>query len=172
MAKTILLTSFTTWRADQISNASDDILSAMLQTQSGSQELHLLRLIPVDYEIAPRQVIDSINQLQPHAVICCGMAESRAKLSVETNGKHQQQIFKTTVDLEALSQGLPCTEISHNAGNFVCNHLYYSVLAYLERHRLNSQCIFVHVPILRPANTARVLADFLCLIDRIKGDIM
>jgi pyroglutamyl-peptidase len=163
----ILLTSFTTWRTDQKSNASDDLLIKILQVNPFPQQLHFFRKIPVCFQQAPEQAIAKLNAIQPDVIICCGMAESRNKLTVESQAVHHQGSLTTGVELNSLIAGLTMTEISHDAGRFVCNWLYYSVLKYICDRQLNSQCIFVHVPILTPENVDQVVSDFLLMIQRL-----
>jgi pyroglutamyl-peptidase len=167
MSKTTLLTSFRTWQEHQRSNASDDLLSQMLERVEPTSQLHLLRQLPVDFQLAPELVIAQINQLQPEWVLCCGMAESRTRLSLEARAIAGNQTLTTTVNLDALVYQLEMTEISEDAGRYVCNYLYYRVLQHLHRQDYPCQCIFVHVPILTTQNRESVLADFLVLLHRI-----
>ncbi|GAP97452.1 pyroglutamyl-peptidase I family protein [Leptolyngbya sp. NIES-2104] len=159
----ILLTSFTTWLEHHRSNASDDLLEAIVDHVS--PECHFLRLLPVDFELAPKIAIRKINELQPEMTICCGMAESRQKLSIESNGKFQSDILRSRLDLTQLIESTNITEISHDAGNFVCNYVYYCVLKHLEN--LNQQCLFVHVPVLTSANQEMIVQDFLTILDQV-----
>jgi pyroglutamyl-peptidase len=129
--------------------------------------LHLLRQIPVDFELAPAQVIAHVQSLQPDWIICCGMAESRQHLSLEVQATCGAETLQTKARLNDYVQSLRCTELSHDAGQFVCNHLYYAVLRYLNDRNLKSHCIFVHVPILTPANLGVILVDFLALLHQI-----
>ncbi|MCU0549837.1 MAG: peptidase C15 [Leptolyngbya sp. Prado105] len=167
----ILLTSFSTWLDHQTSNSSDDLLDAIAYRQ----DCHFVRSIPVDFELAPKVTIKKIQEIQPDAIICCGMAESRELLSIESNGRFQSEILRsafavpgaTRLALESLLEGTTTSEISHDAGNYVCNYLYYCVLKYLERHQLTQPCVFIHVPVLTPDNLDAIVADFLMILDRI-----
>ncbi len=160
----ILLTSFTTWLPHQESNASDDLLLEVAKLDSLSLSLNFLRQLPVDVAQASDRVFAKINELQPDSIICCGMAESRTRLSVESCAACGTTFLKTSVSLEKLLTGSTATEISHDAGKFVCEGLYYSVLNYLQERQLNSRCVFIHVPILTPENSSEVMADFLCIL--------
>ena len=149
----------------QRSNASDDLIQAILERDRFGSDCHFLRQIPVDFELAPKHTIAKINEIQPDITICCGMAETRQRLSLESNGKFQSEILRSRLDLESLIESTRVTEISHDAGNFVCNYLYYCVLKYLEN--LNQQCVFIHVPVLTAANVELMIEDFLNILDRI-----
>jgi pyroglutamyl-peptidase len=172
MTNKILLTSFDIWEAHHRSNASDDLIAAILQQERFAgwyEKLSLLRKLPVDFQLAPHQVIAQINALQPDMVVCCGMAERRSLLNLESNGKHQSTILQTAIALERLVEGLAMTEISHDAGDFVCNYLYYSVLKHIQTHRLACRCLFIHVPVLNEANLTPILQDVWMLLQRLQS---
>ncbi len=163
----ILLTSFQTWLPHQNSNSSDDLLQAIAKLDSLSHSLTFLRHLPVDITGASDRTITQINELQPDIIICCGMAESRCQLTVESKASQGDTILNTSVDLHRLVDGLPETAISHDAGKFVCEGLYYSVLNHLQRNEMKKYCLFVHVPVLTPSNTAGIVADFQLIIERL-----
>ncbi len=163
----ILLTSFDTWLPHQKSNSSDDLLANISQIQSLPDSLTFLRKLPVDSQLAANLTIAQINQLQPDIIICCGMAESRQKLTVESCACCDTDILKTAVNLEPLVAGLAATEISHEAGKYVCEDLYYAVLKHIFDVRLGAKCIFVHVPILTAENADKIVADFLLIMRRL-----
>jgi len=167
MIKSLLLTSFNTWKAHHKSNSSDDLLEELLARDWLSENVHLLRKLPVDFELAPQKVIARIKHLQPDIVVCCGMAERRSRLSVESNGKHEDETIHTTINLHELIQDLSNTRISHNAGKFVCNHTYYSILKHLQNAQSSSHCVFIHVPVLNDENRNAIAIDFLTILNRL-----
>lgn len=177
MSPKILLTSFTIWEDHHQSNSADDLLELMTQecnrvTSDLSAQLHYLRQLPVDYDHAPARIIETLSHLQPHSIICCGMAENRPRLSVESRGTHdcdRNDVYHTPLPLEQLIQDLSFTDISHDAGSFVCNHTYYSVLKHVHVQELPSPCLFVHVPMLTPENQAAILTDFTQIVQRISA---
>jgi pyroglutamyl-peptidase len=164
MSIKILLTSFETWHPDQSSNSSDDLLAKVSEITSLPYSLTFLRKLPVDYELAPNLTIAQINQLQPDAIICCGMAESREKLTIESCACCDRDLLKTAVNLEQLVADLPTIEISHDAGKFVCEALYYGVLKHICEAQIATKCIFVHVPILNTENADEIVACFLLIM--------
>ncbi|MBW4489693.1 MAG: peptidase C15 [Trichocoleus desertorum ATA4-8-CV12] len=167
MPRSILLTSFDTWQPHQRSNSSDDLLEIVSHQNPYPQQLHFLRQIPVDFDLAPSQLLAKVDELQPHIILCCGMAESRSLLTVESNGKHDSEVITTPLNLESLIADLPTTAISHDAGQFVCNWLYYSLLKYSREQKLQNYCLFVHVPILTPQNIEFMVSDFLTIMQRL-----
>lgn len=166
MPKNILLTSFTTWLPHQKSNSSDDLLDEISKISHASS-LTLLRRLPVDVEKASSYLINKIHEITPDAIICCGMAECRPKLSIESNATCGDLVLKTNIELEKLVHDAEI-QISHDAGKFVCEGLYYEVLKYILDSNLNISCIFVHVPILTKENFTSVLADFMLIIQKVR----
>ncbi len=92
------------------------------------------------------------------------MAEKRKRLAIESNGKYEKDVIQTTIDVHSLVRGLAITRVSHNAGKFVCNALYYSILNYIQKHQLDCQCVFIHVPLLSESNQLKILQDFSAII--------
>ncbi|MDY7014025.1 MAG: peptidase C15 [Cyanobacteriota bacterium] len=167
MSRTILLTSFQTWLPHQVSNSSDDLLEEVQKYQLPQRSLIFLRHLPVETDRASQRVLSALKLLQPDAIACCGMAESREKLTVESNARRGDRQLKTSFNLKKLVIGLKVTEISHDAGQFVCEGLYYEILNALQRDRSSSRCLFIHVPPLSPDNQSGILADFLALLSKI-----
>ncbi len=160
MLSKILLTSFDIWLPHHQSNSSDDLLEIISQLEFTLASLSFIRKLPVNVDRASELVINKINKLQPDAIICCGMAERRQQLSIESCATCALDRLTTSIDLEKLTSKLSATYISQDAGKFVCEGLYYQVLNYLKSNRLNSQCIFVHVPLLNPNNIQEIVDDF------------
>lgn len=163
MRPSLLLTSFDTWLPHQKSNTSDDLLAQVVQFDSFPQSRSLLRKLPVDSQLATDLAIDRLETLQPDTIICCGMAESRPKMMLESQAKRGERVLKTTLDLNRLVENLTTTEISNDAGSFVCNDLYYSILDYIYQRQLSIHCLFVHIPLISDENLPHLQADFLNL---------
>lgn len=166
MTSPILITTFSTWKAQHTSNSSDELLQLLIERNVGT--FHSLRKLPVDFELAPRQVLHSFNALLPRMVVCCGMAEERTRLSIESRAILDDQAVETRVNLEALTADLAITEISHDAGDFVCNTLYFRVLAHLHSRQQLHDSIFVHVPLLTAENREQLAADFTTILERLE----
>ncbi|HEY9296192.1 MAG TPA: peptidase C15, partial [Phormidium sp.] len=134
MSKKVLLTSFTTWLPHQKSNSSDDLLKEIAQTTeiNSVSLLTFLRQLPVDIQQASDRVIAQIHSLQPDIIVCCGMAENRPNLTIESQAIRENELIKTWVNVNQLIADLSGVEISHDAGKFVCEGLYYSVLHHLQ----------------------------------------
>ena len=162
----LLLTSFTTWKPEQVTNSSDDVLLALEQVGLPAS-IALLRKIPVDFAIAPQRAIAHFEALQPQGIICFGMAERRDRLDLERRAIGDTLVLETSLDLEALKQDLPFTTISDDAGRFVCNGLYLAMLQFLEHRYPDRFALFVHVPILTLENRDAILHDVWAIINRL-----
>ena len=165
--KKLLLTSFQTWLDRQTYNSSDRLLAMAEQWQFDAVELAFLRQLPVDTKLASQRAIAAIETFQPQGIICCGMAESRQNLTIESNATYQNDCIYTQVDLEALIKYLSNTTISHDAGKFVCEGLYYQILNFLRFSLLKIPCIFVHVPLLTERNLPAIERDFKYILDSV-----
>ncbi|MGK7895189.1 MAG: peptidase C15 [Xenococcus sp. (in: cyanobacteria)] len=157
---TLLFTSFQTWLPHQKNNSSDQLLAMIQKRDLFSASGHFLRQLPVDRKIASQKAIAIINQIKPRGVICCGMAESRPELTIESCANDGQKCLSTTVNLEDLVNNLASTSISHDAGKFVCESLYFNILSHIHISNLKVPCIFVHVPVMTLENQDILLQDF------------
>ncbi|MEL6580262.1 MAG: peptidase C15 [Cyanobacteria bacterium J06621_12] len=168
----VLLTSFQTWLPHQKSNSSDDLLDTIQKSNCASiANLFLLRNLPVNVEKATYRVIKKVKQIEPEIIVCCGMAEKRNKLTIESNASHLDKRFYTSVNVADLVATLEITEVSNDAGKFVCEGLYYQLLKYIRAQSLNTQCIFVHVPLLSSNQSKLIRQDFDSIICKLIGKL-
>lgn len=156
----ILLTSFQTWLPHQLSNSSDELLKTIEPNQIDYARLTFVRQLPVNIEQAANIVINRIKTIQLDGIICCGMAESRQQLTIESNACCENSQIFTSLDLDSLVSRLSNTSISYDAGKFVCEGLYYRALEYCQTIEFALPCLFVHVPILHSDNLAIIQHDF------------
>lgn len=163
----LLLTTFTPWKAHQQSNASDDLMAYMNRQGMLPAKAVLMRQIPVSFQLAHVQVIAKMVELQPRVVVCCGMAETRHQLDLELNGKRGDRTLQTRLDLPWLKQGTCLTQISHCAGNYVCNHLYFELLSFIDRQPWTAEALFVHIPPVTPDNRPWLAADMALMLSRL-----
>ncbi|NEP06116.1 MAG: peptidase C15, partial [Okeania sp. SIO4D6] len=164
MKTKVLLTSFDIWEPHHKSNSSDDLLGLISVQKSTNYSLSFLRKLPVDSQLATQIVIAKIEEIQPDVIICCGMAQTREILTIESQASCGEVVMKTSINLAELVAGLDVTEISNDAGKFVCEDLYYSVLKYLDMSCYQTKCIFVHVPVLTENNRDKISYNFIPII--------
>ena len=125
-------------------------------------------VLPVSYRRAAARLREAIDETDPELVVCFGLAETRAKISVERFAHNLDEASTTDNDAAAGSgaeiepggplalasalpvdaivgaleaEGIPA-EVSRDAGGFLCNHVFYTLL------RTGRRGGFVHVPAL------------------------
>ena len=165
---TLLITTFAPWKAHQATNSSDDLVALLCNNRLLPTQTHLLRHVPVHFQLAPSQVIAAVYQHRPTTVICCGMAERRSHLNLERYAHGPGERYETPLNLSPLTAGLQWTRISHDAGNFVCNALYYQLLGHIQKHDLAVQGLFLHVPLLNDYNRQLLTQDCVSVLSRLQ----
>lgn len=160
----ILLTSFRLWLGHHTSNASDDLLWHLERASLRFADFHFLRRLPVETAIASKKTIAAIERHCPDVVLCCGMAEKRDRLTVESQAFYRGQFYQTRFNLEQLTATLNFTDISHDAGKFVCEGLYFHLLQHLQRRQSQTLGLFLHVPVLTPDNETPIVEDVITLL--------
>lgn len=177
MANQFLLTSFDTWLPHQYSNSSDDLLLVLATLDLLPDNCATIHRLPVVTTAAFAQVLAAIDRHNPDIIICCGMAESRQVLSVEKFARKGDRTLQTTLDLSTLIKTLPfkITEMSEDAGDFVCNAIYYQLLEFINSKNCDDRLpryhgLFVHVPPLIDATKDLIVQDFHVLIDKLSDD--
>lgn len=163
----VLITSFRPWRVHQRSNSSDDLIAELYESGRLPADAVWLRQVPVSFALAPMRVINEIGRLRPRLVICCGMAEKRPHLSIERQAKAPLQTLQTPVNVSALLAGTLLSDVSDDAGSYVCNHLYYRVLKFINDARWQTVGIFIHVPVLSRENKRLILNDFIHIASKL-----
>jgi pyroglutamyl-peptidase len=163
----LLITSFRPWRAHQHVNSSDQLIGELIAQNRLPAETIWIDQVPVSFQLAPMRVICEIYRLRPRAVICCGMAENRPHLSLEQQAKGPEGSLHTSLALADLLSGTALCEISRDAGSYVCNHLYYRVLDFIDSANLEIASLFVHIPKLTRENTALIANDFVSIASQL-----
>jgi pyroglutamyl-peptidase len=129
-------------------------------------------ILPTAYDRAGALIERRLDALRPDLLLAIGVAESRAELNLERVALNLDDADKpdnagvlrsgqaiaadgpiarrTMLDLAPLADALRragfSAKVSNHAGAFVCNHTYYCALGAIERMRLPTRCLFLHVP--------------------------
>ena len=160
----ILLTGFEPWDEFK-SNPSGEVAKAL-----GGE------VLPVDYRRADA-LLRRLLERRPSAVVLTGLAAKRTSIELETrayNEKHTGRPIdrngpsfrKSTLPLAPLLRrlrraGLPAA-ISHDAGRFLCNYVFFVARGLLG----DVPCGFVHLP---PADVLPIRAQIRALRIILKG---
>lgn len=164
----VLITGFEPFGDDTL-NPSLALINAKQQLQLTGVEV-IGCVLPVIRYQAAETAIKAIEIHQPDLVLMFGQASGRAAITPERvainlddyriadNAGHQPidepiiphgpAAYFTTLPVKAMVEDLQqagiAAELSHSAGTFVCNHLFYAVQHYLAQHDIPSG--FIHIP--------------------------
>lgn len=165
----ILLTAFTPFDGESINPA----LEAMKLLPDKIGNLEVLKLeLPTVFGKSARLALESIEQEKPDFVLSIGLAGGRAEITPERiainlddagipdnegNQPVDQAIYLdgenayfSTLPVKAMVEAIKkeglSASLSNSAGTYVCNHLMYSVLYYIQINALPIKAGFIHVP--------------------------
>ena len=166
--KKLLLTAFTPFDGERINPA----LEAVKLVKDKIGKLKIVKLeVPTVFGKSIETVREAIEREKPDFVLSIGQAGGRAEITPERvainlndaripdnegNQPIDEPIFPdgenayfSTLPVKAMveairKEGLP-SSLSNSAGTYVCNHLMYGVLYYLDK-RPSMKAGFIHVP--------------------------
>ncbi len=172
--KTLLLTGFEPFGDDPgalLLNPSAAIANALHGQQIGDWRIagHVL---PCEYGRSERVLKTLLREYAPQAVVCLGQAGGRSAISMERIAinwdeadlpdnagvlRSGQPILKTapaayfsTLPIHAMRDALIAqnisAELSNSAGQFVCNHVFFSLMHAIRKAKISAG--FIHVPYL------------------------
>jgi pyroglutamyl-peptidase len=173
---TVLLAGFQPWGKHRV-NPSGQIAKAL-----GGH------VLPVDFDGAVRELRRLIRQVRPDALLLLGLAAGRKRISLEVlalNVDHHEVagkqrrwrrpirrqgpiVLEARLPLDRIFRRLrtarvPAT-VSHHAGTFVCNHVFYEALA-----AFSGPCGFVHVPPFKAMSRPRQIGAIRAILSVMGG---
>ena len=104
-----------------------------------------------DFDKCKKQLLDELKTNNYDYIYAFGQKPLIKSIYIELNGKGEY-LYKTEYDVSKLNDYLKQyykVKISHNAGNYLCNHIYYEGLKYIKDNSINSKMIFIHIPYLQ-----------------------
>lgn len=108
------------------------------------------KLLTNSFDGCEREIVRYMNEYAPEYVISFGRKPLIDRLNIETTAcccdlctSTNFDIFTTTAIFERYEI---LYEVSNNAGNHLCNHVYYKGLEFLKQFLPESKMIFIHVP--------------------------
>lgn len=167
----ILITGFEPFGGSD-TNITQEIIS-QLPAQIGNREIMTICL-PVSFQRAPVALQQAIAQHQPDMILLLGQCPASESIRLErfamnmmdaknpdndgyipneeTIYPHQPLALQTSLPIKELvgfcTDNVQSVQVSHSAGLYVCNRVYYEAL------HLHQRAIFVHVP----KNMERIIA--------------
>ncbi|QTU83463.1 pyroglutamyl-peptidase I [Carnobacteriaceae bacterium zg-C25] len=167
----ILVTGFDAFGGESINPAWEAVRA--LPTTIADATVKTIQIPTVFHESA-NVIFSEIDTFQPDVVVCVGQAGGRTAITPERvainvddaricDNVDQQPIdeaiqgdgdaaYFSTLPIKAmvenmLKKGIPAS-VSNSAGTFVCNHVMYQVLYYINKKQLNAKAGFIHIPYL------------------------
>ena len=170
--KKILLTGFDPFGEEDM-NPATEVLKSFKQKNIKNYEIETIE-IPTIYKKSFEKIKKEINKIQPDVVISLGQAGGRTDISIErvainlddykiednegnkpvdeiisSDGKNA---YFSTLPIKKMVENIKKekipAEISNSAGTFVCNHVMYCVLDYVNTNDLDIKAGFIHIPFL------------------------
>lgn len=84
-------------------------------------------------------------------------------IKLEINGKSDKENLSTGYDLTSIKNNLQNNNykviLSNDAGNYLCNNIYYHGLKIIENNNLKCNMIFIHIPMLENIDNIKKLAS-------------
>ena len=184
--KTLLITGFEPFGGETINPSWE----AVCRLPDVIGEYTLIKLcLPVLFGEAAQKVIQTANEIRADAVLCIGQAGGRTAITPElvsinlrhapipdNGGNHPQDepiviggenaYFSTfpirKIASAILAAGVP-SQVSYSAGAYVCNDVFYSLLAHFQHSK--TRVGFIHIPYCAEQNKTPCMT----LNDIIKG---
>ncbi|MFZ6691274.1 pyroglutamyl-peptidase I [Undibacterium sp. SXout20W] len=166
----ILLTGFSPFAAETTNPSWDAVVALDGAIVDGAIIVSLQ--LPCEFDRSLQVLEQAIQQHQPELVLSLGQAGGRVDVTVERvainvndaripDNAGQQPIDTAVIEhgpvgyfsslpikaiVEALhEQGIPAS-VSHTAGTYVCNHVFYGLMHLLPQYPTVKRAGFVHVP--------------------------
>jgi pyroglutamyl-peptidase len=189
--RTVLVTAFEPFGGETI-NASWAAARALDGWRCGDT-VAVARRLPCVYDACVAEFVEAFERLRPEAVLMTGQAARRAVVSVESVARNgagasaadnggvvrseiasegpallEATVRPVDVAREIRAAGLPA-RVSTNAGDYVCNHLFYEALRYLRRQAPGTPAVFVHLPATPEQTPRRASRSRLATADAVRA---
>lgn len=118
-----------------------------------------------DFDKCAIQIQKAVFSNSYDFILVLGQKPVIKSIYIETVGKMQPLVLKTQCQWEVLASYLKKhgfkVKISSNAGNYLCNHVYFHGLNAIEQASLSTDMLFIHVPVLKNITDLDCLASSL-----------
>jgi len=142
------------------SNSSKILLDAI----TASDKLYLKN----SFNTSVIQLINKIKDNNYDLVVSLGQAPiEKDTIKIETRAS-MEDYYETNYDLYKLKSDIEKdfkVIISDNAGNYLCNNVYYYGLKFINENKLNTKMIFIHIPKISNISHINLMASVI----KIKG---
>jgi len=190
VATTILLTGFNRFGNLEV-NPSQLVVERIARRMRSRGRADVVTVVlPTEFAASGVRIQELIRDLRPQAVVSLGVAERLSSIALEwvarnlddaeiadnTGDLRQRRPiipdgpteYQSTLPLERLCNALRARDIpfctSRDAGNYVCNHVFYVACHTIAEEHLAARCGFIHLPLLSEnTDNVRVPASELSL---------
>ncbi len=165
--RTILVTAFEPFGGEAI-NASWEAARRIDGWRCG-EAVVVARMLSCAYEVCVEEFVSEFERLRPCAVLLTGQAARRGVVSIERFARNAASatardnrralgsvadagpdVLKATIPpgvvTRAIREAGVSARISTDAGDYVCNHLYYGALRHLASASPTTTAVFIHLP--------------------------
>ncbi|MGL4821338.1 MAG: pyroglutamyl-peptidase I [Bacilli bacterium] len=170
--KKVLLTGFDPFGGEKMNPALEAV--QMLDGREIAGWTVVSHMIPTVFGKSADKLRALMDEEQPDIVLCVGQAGGRPDITIERvainvddaripDNENNQPIdvpvatngpvgYWTNLPLKAMvkamrESGIPAS-VSHTAGTFVCNHIFYSLMHHIAQNDLDVKGGFIHIPYL------------------------
>lgn len=159
-------------------NPSQRLMEALALSDHPALADSAFHLLDTEYATAPHRIIELLRE-RPRALIMTGYSAIARGLKIENcatdfcspslpdaagflppeGNASIVRMVSPHVNFEALEaaltkNGIPA-HVSSDAGSYVCNHSYFAALSHVQRERLSTPVIFIHLPAIRGSALAK-----------------
>jgi pyroglutamyl-peptidase len=170
--KKVLITGFDPFGGEPVNPALEAVKQLNGKVITGCEVV--TKEIPTVFGKAINSLKSSIEEINPELVICVGQAGGRSTITPERvainiddaripDNENNQPIdaeivpggpsaYFSSLPVKAIVQkmnenGIPAS-VSNTAGTFVCNHIFYGLMNYLDTSAKDIRSGFIHIPFL------------------------
>lgn len=137
---------------------SAKIIVDKIESKNVSEKLYLVN----SFETSKNQLKDKLKKHEYDLIITFGQRPDVRSINLEKKAYIDEDKLITNYDYNKLEKVLKdsgfTVEISNNAGKYLCNHIFYTGLTYINENNLNTKMIFIHIPSMKNINNIDYLA--------------
>ena len=116
-----------------------------------------------------KELIDRIKSNEYDVIVAFGQAPIESDtIKIETTARAEECLV-TDYDFENIKNNIEKeykVVISNNAGNYLCNNIYYNGLKYIKENGLKTKMIFIHIPKINNINNIEELSKLILLDEK------
>ena len=143
-------------------NGKNNSSKVLLDFITNADKLYLKN----SFNTSVKQLIDKIKNNEYDLIISFGQAPlMKDTIKIETKAILNDS-YETNYDYKELYNNINKyynVLISNNAGNYLCNNLYYYGLRYIKENKLKTKMLFIHIPKIKNISNIEIIANIIKL---------